>query len=231
MYMYYLLLQRYIDWCLPCFSTIDKSSTVSMNKTTTAEVDRGDIKRFKARNKHLIKQIPVNKPEDLIICETQESNFCGRHVLRAIAQRLDLFSDEYLMEVAENIAAQEQIFRHGERIRTTDYFYKYTGDYDIQILKAALMNIFKIDLLQIKTPETSTDYVQKLIISNIQHSQAFLIEKDYHYYCLRRFRLTKNYFFKIDSKSPMHHEPIHREQIMNFLHTLWEQSGTYLCGC
>ncbi len=124
------------------------------------------------------------------------------------------------MEVGVNITADEQIPVHGEGIRITDYYYERIGDYDFQILKTALMNVFKIELLQILTLQTAGDYVQNLIISNIQHSQAFLIQEDYHYYCLRRFRSTKDYFFKIDSKNPTRHVPIHREHILNFLRSV-----------
>lgn len=138
----------------------------------------------------------LKKPEDIIVCEEQEELYCGRHALRALSQRLDLFSDEYLKEVARNIAASEQICRDGEAIEMTEYYYEHTGEYDIQVLKAALMNVFKIDLVQIYELETNNFVVHNLILSNIQHIQAFIIQQDYHYYCLRRFRLTKDYFFK-----------------------------------
>ncbi|CAF4006494.1 unnamed protein product, partial [Rotaria sp. Silwood1] len=53
-----------------------------------------------------------------------------------------------------------------------------------------------------------------------QNVQAFLNHQDYHYYCLRCFRLTPEYFFKIDSKQPMHYQAIYRRDIMMFLRTL-----------
>jgi hypothetical protein len=166
--------------------------------------------------------ISLKKPENIIICEKQEENYCGRHALRALSQRLDLFSDEYLIEVAENIAAAEQIYADGQSIRITDYHHPNSGDYDIQILKAAVQNVLTIELIQIQNLEQNNCPIRNLIVSNIQHSQAFLIQQDYHYYCLRRFRLTKDYFFKIDSKYPMHHQPIHRRDILNFLRTCLE---------
>ncbi|CAF4826369.1 unnamed protein product, partial [Rotaria socialis] len=55
--------------------------------------------------------------------------------------------------------------------------------------------------------------------------QAFLVQEGYHYYCIRRFRLTKDYFFKIDSKYPMCHQPIHHQDILPFIGTLLD------CGC
>ncbi|CAF1450451.1 unnamed protein product [Adineta steineri] len=160
------------------------------------------------------------KPEDLIIHEKQEQLFCGRHVLRALSLTLDLFDDDYLIEVAQNIAATEQINRHGGAIQLTKYYYENTGEYDIQVLKAALMNIFNIDLIQIGTLQPNS-----LILSHIQQVQAFLIQQNYHYYCLRRFRLTEDYFFKIDYKNPTYHVRIHRDNILNFLKTLLEHGS------
>lgn len=163
--------------------------------------------------------------QNLIICEPQEEHFCGRHALRALVQRLDLFDDEYLINIAENLTAQEQIVLDGERVNATNYYYPTTGDYGIQILKAALMNVFQIDLFQIRQPELITDNIQRLILSNLQNAQGFLIQQDYHYYCLRRFRSNPDYFFKIDSKSPIHHETIQHEHLLNFFYILWEHGA------
>lgn len=165
------------------------------------------------------------KPEQIIICEQQEGMYCGRHALRALTQRRDLFNDEYLKEVAQNIAAAEQISRRGDTVRLTDYYYENTGEYDIQVIKAALMNVFNIDLIQIHTLEPNNGSIQSLILANIHNCQGFLIQENYHYYCLRRFRMTKDYFFKIDSKYPTYHESIHCEHIFNFLHTLLEDGS------
>ena len=161
--------------------------------------------------------------DDLIVCEKQDKHHCGRHALRALTQRLDVFNDEYLSSVAEHLVAEEQLARNGEMVRITDYLHEGNGDYDIQVLKSALMRLFKTDLFQIQTPEFSTDPIQKLVTSNIQKAQAFLIEENYHYYCLRRFRLTQDYFVKLDSKYPVHHEFIHREKMLTFFYSLWER--------
>ena len=178
------------------------------------------MKRFRCESLNFCASESMIKPEVIIICEKQEESYCGRHTLRALSQRLDLFSDQYLMEVAQNLAIAEQICRDGQAVPLTQYYYEKTGEYDIQILKAALMNIFKIDIVQIHTLERRIDSVQGLILSNIQHVQAFVIQEDYHYYCLRRFRQTKDFFFIIDSKHPSHHQPIHCDDILNFLGTL-----------
>ena len=161
-------------------------------------------------------------PEDIIICERQEALFCGRHARRALVQRLDIFDDDYLMEVAENLVAEENILRHEQRVRTNDYYYEDRGEYDIQILKAALMNTFNIDLLQIHTLEPNVSSPQNIILSNMQNVQALLIQQDYHYYCLRRFRLTPSYFVKSDAQHPEYHQPIHTGNMTDYLRRLIE---------
>ncbi|CAF1310613.1 unnamed protein product [Rotaria sordida] len=56
----------------------------------------------------------VTKPEHVIICEQHQEHFCGRHALRALSQRLDLFTDKYLFDIAEDIAVTDQIHRNGQ---------------------------------------------------------------------------------------------------------------------
>ena len=158
----------------------------------------------------------------MIICERQEALFCGRHALRALVQRMDLFDDVHLQEVAQKLVAAENIARNGQTVRSSDYYYQDTGEYDIQILKAALMNTLNIDLLQIHTMEPSVSSSQSLILSNMQNVQALLIQQEYHYYCVRRFRLTPSYFFKIDSQHPEYHQRIHSENMLDYLKRLLE---------
>ena len=163
------------------------------------------------------------------MCEKQEEHFCGRHALRALTQRCDLFSDEYLIGIAQNLAADEQTYRRRRKKLITEYCYEKTGDYHIQILEIALRNMFNVDLIQISKLEENSCPIRNLICANIQHIQAILIQQDYHYYCLRRFRLTKEYFFKIDSKHSMYHEPIHCRNMLTFLRTLLElHSNVYV---
>jgi hypothetical protein len=218
-----LLLQRYIDWCLDTSYNIDKPLSIPSQRTNISLSGNSGVKRLKSEHSaSLIIGNVKQKPEDIIICERQLELYCGRHVLRALSQRLDLFSDEYLIEIAQNLAAAEQICRYDESLRPTQYYYTNSGEYDIQVLKVALLNIFNVELMQIHTIENNTCPIRKLILSNTQYIQAWLIHQDYHYYCLRRFRLTKDYFFKIDSKNPMHHLPVHCQNILQFLNTLIE---------
>ena len=117
----------------------------------------------------------IKKPEEIIICEKQEILYCGRHALRALCQRLDLFSDGYLAEVARNLAVLEQISRQGQTIQLKEYYDATTGEYDIQILKAALMNVFDIDLIQLHTLEPNPSSMQNVIVLNIKSVQALLL--------------------------------------------------------
>ena len=193
---------------------------MTINKDSTPTKACGDVKRVKCANSNLFTNLSIKKPEDVIVCESQEGNYCGRHVLRALTQRLDLFSDCDLKEIGNSLAAAEQACRHGERIDITDYYYEGSGDYDIQIIKAALLNAFNVDLIQIRIIQENNYSVQSLIHSNLVNSQALLVREDCHYYCLRRFRLAKEYFFKIDSKQSTRHEQIRRDDILKFVTTL-----------
>ncbi|CAF3862744.1 unnamed protein product [Rotaria sp. Silwood1] len=86
--------------------------------------------------------------------------------------------------------------------------------------KFALFDKLKIDLIQIHRLHEDVCPIWILILSNTQNVQAFLNHQDYHYYCLRCFRLTPEYFFKIDSKQPMFYQAIYCRDIIIFLRTL-----------
>ncbi|CAM4771516.1 unnamed protein product, partial [Rotaria magnacalcarata] len=186
---------RYIDWCLPQLVNIDKLLPAPSNQTETFTVDGDDAKRLKSKKSNLCTTLSLKTPESIIICENQEENFCGRHALRALSQNLHLFTDDYLINNAQNIAATAQICRNGEFIRITDYYYENSGEYDIQILGVALRDTFNIELIQILKLENNSCPMRTLILSNTQYIQAFLIQQRYHYYCIRQFRLTKDYSF------------------------------------
>ncbi|CAF1689846.1 unnamed protein product, partial [Adineta ricciae] len=152
----------------------DESLTTSCGDSNNAVEDYDERKRCKYDTTNLSTAGLNKKPEDIIVCERQEALFCGRHALRALAQRLDLFDDGYLMEVARNLVAEENIVRHEQTVRSNDYYYEDRGEYDIQILKAALMNTFNIDLLQLHTLEPNVSSPQNVILSHMQKVQALL---------------------------------------------------------
>ena len=211
-----------MGWRLSSPSDVINSLSKTSSTVDIETTDCGDTKRVKRDQSNLYTKTLLKKPEDVIICEKQEELFCGRHVLRALAQRLDLFDDEYLKGIGRHLASSEQICRDNQAVPITEYYYEKTGEYDIQILDIALRNIFNIDLVQIATLEPKSDSLRSLILSNSQHIQAFLIQQGYHYYCLRRYRSTKDYFFKIDSLCPRQYQPIHHRDILRFLSTLLE---------
>ncbi|CAF1299805.1 unnamed protein product [Adineta steineri] len=171
----YLRTERYIVWCLPHSYDIDKPSSITSKRSTESISEHVNIKQFKLEKSHSFTRKSKIKPQNIIICEQQQENYYGRHVLRAVSQRLDLFSDEYLKEVAEHIAATEQILQHEIAVNVTDYYYENTGDYNTEILKVALRNVFSIEFIQINTLETNTNSEQSLILSNIHNVQALII--------------------------------------------------------
>ncbi|CAF1456549.1 unnamed protein product [Adineta ricciae] len=122
---------RYVDWCLSrSFHKAETSSIVSV-KTSATTLIKIDSKCPKYETSTFSTTTSFKKPEDIIICEKQESLYCGRHVLRAVSQRLDLFSDTYLKEVAQNLANFEQIYSHQESVLVTEYHHENTGEYNI----------------------------------------------------------------------------------------------------
>lgn len=201
----------------------------NVSKTSSIEETCSNVKRLKYDHPNPEANELIDELESLIVCEKQEKLYCGRHALRAISQRLDLFDDEYLENIGQNLAALEQINRNGELVQTTEYYNEESGEYDIQILKAALINIFDIELIQLNTVEPISGSFQHSIISNMENVQALLVQQDYHYYCLRRFRSTTNYFFQIDSKSPVHHERIDCVGLLNHIDFLLKnRSNVYV---
>ncbi|CAF3472100.1 unnamed protein product [Rotaria sp. Silwood1] len=205
------------EWCVPHSSDSNQISTRLSNTNNESISNCINTKQIQLQCMLPVTTYSVTKPEHVIICEEHEEHFCGRHALRALSQRLDLFTDKYLFDIAEDIAATDQIRQNGQPVQLTDYYYKDTDDYNIQVLQLALQNILNVQLLRIDKLEDSSYAIRNLILSNVEHIQAFLIQQDYHYYCLRSFRSSKDYFFKIDSKHSMYHEPIRRERLFEYL--------------
>ncbi|CAF3566882.1 unnamed protein product, partial [Rotaria socialis] len=165
----YLETKRYIEWCLPHLSNIDELSSMPSNEINRSTLDRGDVKQLKCNKSSSHTNLSLRKPENISLCEYQEENYCTRHALCTLSQNLDLFSDNYLINIAQNIAATEQRFRNGEFIQTTDYYYENTANYDIQILQAALRDMLNVDLIQLYKIENNDCPIRSLILSNTQN--------------------------------------------------------------
>ncbi len=115
--------------------------------------------------------------------------------------------------------------RHGEETKTINYYISDSGDYNIQVLQKALQdkNIYLRQIDTLEQKKGSNDH--NMIVSNMQHVQAFLIHQNNHYYCLRRFRLKEDYFIKIDSKSSRSHELVPRKDISEYINDLLRRSA------
>jgi hypothetical protein len=137
-------------------------------------------------------------PEHLMICEVQESLFCGRHALRALVQRLDVFDDTYLMSLGEQLSSEELIVREDETTLPNIYFNVSIGYYQIQVLERALQQQFNVQLVKIDDVREKSDSILHIVIQHIFDIQALLIHKEDHYFCLRRFDNNVDCFFIID---------------------------------
>ena len=69
--------------------------------------------------------------------------------------------------MSQKLANFEQIYSHEESVDVTEYYHENTGEYNIEVLKAALLNIFNVDLIQIPRFEANTSPLQTLVVSNI----------------------------------------------------------------
>jgi hypothetical protein len=190
----------------------NSSSFVSLKQSckkrkNNLQLFKNDNKRHKTTNDVYINILHNNDdgdivPEDVIICEKQEGLFCGRHALRALIQNTDMFDDYLLRSLAEDLATQELIVREDAGSIYQMDFNINNGYYDIQVIHKALQQQFNIELIQLNGVNRISSSLYNQILDNIQQLQALLIHRDDHYFCLRRFNKTLDYFFIIDSLKP-----------------------------
>lgn len=210
-------------------------------KENVIEEDQNDIKNS---NKRLKLSNNVNvfdnsdqfncniNPEDVIICEKQERLFCGRHALRALLQNMEMFDDVYLTNLARELANQESLIHQDSFTFEQFYFHNIDGFYHIHVIEKALQHLCNIQLVQINKREEILDSWRNLIIDNIYNVQALFVHQRDHYFCLRRFDSTPDYFFIIDSLRPHRHHTIERNAIKNYIKYLEEKhSSIYVPVC
>ncbi|CAF3963484.1 unnamed protein product [Rotaria sp. Silwood1] len=164
----------------------------------------------------------IIKPEDVIICEKQRLLFCGGHALRALVQDRQIFHDTYLISLAEELATQELILRpHVTTVR--QYYFNYiTGYYHIQVIQKALQQQYNIELLQLREKDETSYLHRDLIRNHIHDVQGLFVHQNDHYFCVRRFDSTPDYFFIIDSLTPGIHKTIPRHRINDYIKYLHE---------
>ncbi|CAF0877342.1 unnamed protein product [Adineta steineri] len=164
-------------------------------------------------------------PEDAIVCEEQQLLFCGRHALRAFVQNLEKFDDSSLVSIGQELATQELLIHEQERINQDIYYSIEDGFYHIEVIQNALREEFNIELIQLEALNRTAHFIYEVIMNNIHDVQAFFIHKGNHYFCVRRFDNTADYFFIIDSFSPNMHETIPRNRILDYIEYLRKNDG------
>ncbi|CAF3345272.1 unnamed protein product [Rotaria sp. Silwood2] len=164
----------------------------------------------------------IIKPENVIICERQRRLFCGGHALRALVQDRQIFDDTYLISLAEELATQELILRPRATTVRQYYFNYITGYYHIEVIQKALQQQYNIELLQLQEKDETTYLHRDLIRNHIHDVQALFVHQHDHYFCVRRFDSTPDYFFIIDSLTPGIHETIPRHRINDYFKYLYE---------
>ncbi|CAF4197391.1 unnamed protein product, partial [Adineta steineri] len=164
-------------------------------------------------------------PEDAIVCEEQQLLFCGRHALRALVQNLDKFDDSSLISIGQELATQELLIHEQERINQDIYYSIEDGFYHIEVMQNALRQEFNIELIQLQALNRTAHFIYEVIINHIHDVQAFFIHKGNHYFCVRRFDNTVDYFFIIDSLSPNMHKTIPRNRILDYIEYLSKNDG------
>ena len=74
--------------------------------------------------------------------------------------------------------------------------------------------------------------IRDRIVNNIQHIQALFIYKNDHYFCVRQFDKTLDYFFIIDSLHPHGHNKIKKSRIHEYIEYLYDNnSSVYVPVC
>lgn len=63
-------------------------------------------------------------------------------------------------------------------------------------------------------------------MKNIEFVQSLFIYQADHYFCVRRFDGTPNYFFIIDSLKPSLHQTIKQEEIRQYINYIHEYNGS-----
>ena len=171
-------------------------------------------------------------PEDFIVCEKQQLLFCGRHALRALVQNTHMFDDTYLMSLGEEFSTQELIIREDATTFNQFYFNQANGYYHIEVVRKALRQQYNIELVQLNRIDETLSSIRDLINNHIHDVQALFIHKHDHYFCVRRFDKTTDYFFIIDSLRPNRHETIKRNLIHEYIKYLHKHNNSvYIPVC
>ncbi|CAF4773938.1 unnamed protein product, partial [Rotaria sp. Silwood2] len=157
--------------------------------------------------------------------------FCGGHALRALVQDRQIFDDTYLINLAEELATQELILRPCATTVRQYYFNYITGYYHIQVIQKALQQQYNIELLQLQEKDETSYLHRDLIRNHIHDVQALFVHQHDHYFCVRRFDSTPDYFFIIDSLTPNIHKTIPRHRINDYFKYLYECDSSILYCC
>lgn len=114
--------------------------------------------------------------------ERQQKLLCGLHALNHLVQR-NVFTERYLNIIAEQCKLEEI----AELGFDTGYeFCTQYGYYDYAVLKKALQHL-KIDMVDIRS---KTDPRARAAVSKTAHQDAFIVQREDHWYTLRKFNGT-----------------------------------------
>ncbi|CAF4422142.1 unnamed protein product [Rotaria sp. Silwood2] len=238
---------KFDDYLNEAHSIPDPNLSYTSNVNNTEKKNKRSRNNSKHTNKRLkvINNININdatnvdddtnmvndiiKPENVIICERQRRLFCGGHALRALVQDRQIFDDTYLISLAEELATQELILRPRATTVRQYYFNYINGYYHIQVIEKALQQQYKIELLQLQEKDETSYLHGDLIRNHIHDVQALFVHQHDHYFCVRRFDSTPDYFFIIDSLTPNIHKTIPRHRINDYFKYLYEcDSSIYI---
>ncbi|CAF4440570.1 unnamed protein product, partial [Rotaria sp. Silwood2] len=231
---------KFDDYLNEAHSIPDPNLSYTSNINNTEKKNKRSRNNSKHTNKRLkvINNININdatnvdddtnmvddiiKPEDVIICEKQRLLYCGGHALRALVQDRQIFDDTYLISLTQELATQELILRPCATTVRQYYFNYITGYYHIQVIQKALQQQYNIELLQLQEKDETSYLHRDLIRNHIHDVQALFVHQHDHYFCVRRFDSTPDYFFIIDSLTPNIHKTIPRHRINDYFKYLYE---------
>ena len=117
--------------------------------------------------------------ETFIYHEIQESALCGQHALNNLLQS-KVFTEMDLAEVAQMLDAQEATLGLGSTIPGQSSNVDSTGNFSIQVLRAALQSSHNIELV------TWSEEVQKTNRVNPLQEDGFVVNRREHWFAVRK---------------------------------------------
>ena len=137
--------------------------------------------------------------EDWIYHERQENEFCGRHALNVLLQQVTtLFQDKDLFSIGKTLFLSELQLVIDDETRL-NHHYNSTGNFSIEVLKAAVKSRYKLDLVYLKQRDIlacNWENIELFVQKAVTELKGFLFHNDNHWFVIRKINGN---FWNLDS--------------------------------